>query len=143
MARQKAIREKYFINLNGQQIEVSQEVYYAYYGGERRERYLDERDTNFGVTTFSNLTDNEHDILDILPSNSNVQVDVEQKESIQRLRAALHNLSEKDFELINKLFYLDIPLSQIAKQENVSKSAISQRKSSILIKLRKLLESNA
>lgn len=41
MARHKKIRDKYFINLNGQKIEVTREVYEAWYGGERKERYLE------------------------------------------------------------------------------------------------------
>ena len=73
MARHKKIRDKYFINLNGQKIEVSQEVYYAWYGGERQERYQEEKDSDFDVKPFSALGTEDTDILEILASADDVQ----------------------------------------------------------------------
>ena len=37
-----AEKEKYYIGLNGQSIEVNQEVYEAYYKGQRKEKYFAE-----------------------------------------------------------------------------------------------------
>lgn len=139
MARQKAIREKYFINLNGQQIEVSQEVYYAYYGDERKERYLDEQDKKRHVFVFSALEEKDRNLLEFLRSAENIEEDVERQEKCKWIRTALQKLPQKDQNLIDDLFYLEKTLAQVAEENGVSESAIRQRKSTVLKKLRKIL----
>lgn len=139
MARQKAIREKYFINLNGQQIEVSQEVYYAYYGDERKERYLDEQDKKRHVFVFSALEEKDRNLLEFLRSAENTEEDVERQEKCKWIRTALQKLPQKDQNLIDDLFYLEKTLAQVAEENGVSESAIRQRKSTVLKKLRKIL----
>lgn len=49
MARRFSEREKYYIPVDGQLIEVTREVYIAYYQAERRERYLKEQEQKYGV----------------------------------------------------------------------------------------------
>ena len=140
MARHKKIRDKYFINLNGQKIEVSQEVYYAWYGGERQERYQEEKDSDFDVKPFSALGTEDTDILEILASTDDVQGETESRMIKEELTAAMGQLTSEDRQLIYDLFYQEKTLTSIAKEKGVSVEAIWLRKKKILKKLRDFFE---
>lgn len=49
MARRFSVRKQYYIPIEGKLIEVTREVYIAYYQAERRERYLIEQEQKHGV----------------------------------------------------------------------------------------------
>lgn len=140
MARHKKIRDKYFINLNGQKIEVSQEVYYAWYGGERQERYQEEKDSDFDVKPFSALGTEDTDILEILASTDDVQGETESRMIKEELTAAMGQLTSEDRQLIYDLFYQEKTLTSIAKEKGVSVEAVWLRKKGILKKLRNYFE---
>lgn len=140
MARHKKIRDKYFINLNGQKIEVSQEVYYAWYGGERQERYQEEKDSDFDVKPFSALGTEDTDILEILASTDDVQGETESRMIREELTTALEQLPPEDRQLIYDLFYQEKTLTSIAKEKGVSVEAVWLRKKGILKKLRNYFE---
>lgn len=140
MARHKKIRDKYFINLNGQKIEVTREVYEAWYGGERKERYLEEKDSDFDVKPFSALGTEDTDILEILASTDDVQGETESRMIREELTTALGQLPPEDRQLIYDLFYQEKTLTSIAKEKGVSVEAIWLRKKKILKKLRDFFE---
>ena len=50
-----ADKEKYFIPIDGELIEVEKNVYVAYYKMNRRERYLEERDKDNGVVSYNTI----------------------------------------------------------------------------------------
>ena len=108
MARQKAIRDHYYINVEGQMMEVSQDIYYVWYGGARQERYQEERNKHFGVTTFSSLSNEENDILEVLPAVEHTEHEVERKELYQELYAAMKSLPEKEKRLIYDIYFKEI-----------------------------------
>ena len=140
MARHKKIRDKYFVSLNGQKIEVSQEVYYAWYGGERQERYQEEKDSDFDVKPFSALGTEDTDILEILASTDDVQGETESRMIREELTTALEQLPPEDRQLIYDLFYQEKTLTSIAKEKGVSVEAVWLRKKGILKKLRNYFE---
>lgn len=140
MARQKKIRDKYFINLNGQQIEVSQEVYYAYYGGERKERYLEERERKMNIypaSSFINSDNEDYDPLDNTQSSTNTEAEVEQNEAFTKLYEALGTLPEKEHKVIHQLFFQGLTIAQIARAETLDESSIRWRRDSAIKKLKK------
>ena len=140
MARHKKIRDKYFVSLNGQKIEVTREVYEAWYGGERKERYLEEKDSDFDVKPFSALGTEDTDILEILASTDDVQGETESRMIREELTTALEQLPPEDRQLIYDLFYQEKTLTSIAKEKGVSVEAVWLRKKGILKKLRNYFE---
>lgn len=142
MARHKKIRDKHFINLNGQKIEVTREVYEAWYGGERKERYLEERERDFGVYPASSLTDadGELDPLDAAQSSANTEEEVEQKEEYAELYKALHTLPEKERTVLHQLFFEELTIARIAELEGLDESSIRWRRDSAIKKLKKYFE---
>ena len=47
-----ADKQKYFIRLHGKEIEVSEDVYYAYYRMERQERWQEEKKQEHDVVSY-------------------------------------------------------------------------------------------
>ncbi|NDO37734.1 sigma-70 family RNA polymerase sigma factor [Anaerotruncus colihominis] len=142
MARKKAIRDHYYISLEGKKIEVSQEVYYAWYGGERQERYQEERARHFGVRTFSSMGDEENDILEALPGAEDTESQVERKEAFRELYAALNCLPEKEREILFEIYFKGHTITQIARREGVDESSIRWRRNTALKKLKEYFEKN-
>jgi RNA polymerase sigma factor (sigma-70 family) len=62
-----------------------------------------------------------------------------QSELSQSMREAVHNLNQAQQELISAVFFQGISISEYAKLEGVSQSAVSQRLITALKKLKKLL----
>jgi len=65
---------------------------------------------------------------------------VEVKIQIEALNRALDNLSPEEREIIQALFYEEIPQRDLAKKLNISQGAVFRRKEKILRKLKVLLE---
>ena len=75
-----------------------------------------------------------------LPSNTNVAASVEKRDNNSRLAKALSELSPSQQDLISALFFQNVSVSEYAKRNGVTPSAITQRKKTALKKLKKLLE---
>lgn len=137
MAKQKRIRDQYLVYVNGQTVEVTPDVYHVWYGGERKERYQQERDAHFGVLPFSSMGDEQTEILEVLPAVENTEATVEQNETYRDLYAALRRLPEKEQDIVTKIYFRGIPKAQIARQEGVCENAIYKREQRALKHLKK------
>ena len=58
-----ADKEKYMINIQGKLIEVSEDVYYAYFRMERQERRQEEKQQKHGVVSYNALDNGDIFIL--------------------------------------------------------------------------------
>lgn len=65
--------------------------------------------------------------------------EIERKDNAERVHKALLTLSDKRRELVHKVFYEEMTMRQIASQEGVSHTAISQRMKTIRKRLQKQL----
>ncbi|QWQ38678.1 sigma-70 family RNA polymerase sigma factor [Gemella sp. zg-570] len=72
----------------------------------------------------------------ILAVSDNIELD----ENVEKLKDAMQKLTPKQRELIQKVFYDEIPQVEIARQENVSPSAIHNRLQKIFKAIRKNFE---
>ena len=75
MPKQKSDREQYLIRIGETLVPVNREIYGAYYGGERRERYQAERDQAHGTLYFSAMGEEGADVLEILPASGENPLD--------------------------------------------------------------------
>ncbi len=65
--------------------------------------------------------------------------EIERKENAERVHKVLMTLSDKRRELVHKFYYEEMTMRQIASQEGVSHTAISQRIKTIRKRLQKQL----
>ena len=78
----------------------------------------------------------------LMDTKVNIVRDVEMKICIEDLEKAIKMLQEQQQELINKLFFQEQSMAEIAREEGVSSKAIQDRISKIKNRLRKIIEQN-
>lgn len=137
-----ADKEKYMINIQGQLIEVSEDVYYAYFRMERQERWQEEKKVEHNVLSYDALDNSEtlgiENILDVTaPTLEEV---AEAHELRDRVRHAIALLPKAERELIRAIYYEELTERDVAKGEGVSQNKIYKQRKRALAKLRVLLD---
>ena len=146
--------DKKRIWINGQFVEVSEEVYDAYTKGDRKMRYF-ENDLKAERIVLGNdgqivrAIPSREDSLDRLMEENarqfaneceGVEDVVLEKLTMDKLHTALLQLTKEEQDLIRALFYEDKTEREYAEQLGLYRNAIHVRKMKILKKLKKLLE---
>lgn len=136
-------KKNYYLFLGDLKVDVSEEVYKGYWQETNRENYLKRLDKENRLGYFSEFVSDE-----VARSMEERLIDkavdleklVEVKMQIEALNRALDNLSPEEREIIQALFYEEIPQRDLAKKLNISQGAVFRRKEKILRKLKVLLE---
>lgn len=137
------------ITIDGQDIEVSANIFDAYSQADRRERYLLEEQS---VGKLLSLEQMEAD--DLLPAYVGAETAPSAEEETlaheehqelaqqkQILLMALLSLDDRDRELINALFFDAVSTRAYARQIGVTQRAVIKRRDRILRDLKKYFES--
>lgn len=146
-------KEKYYLYVEGKEIEVSKEVYKEYYHYKNKEEYF-MKDLKTGRTKTDPLTnekiylpsreDSYERIINTYGSvfdsgTEKVEDIIIKREEIAFLYRAINNLSIEDRELIKELFFHDKTETEVAKNRGVSISTVRYHKNRVLKKLKKLM----
>lgn len=147
-----AEKEKYYIALDGQLLEVNRELYDVYYKGRRKEKYFmhdlkEERicmDKETGrITVIPSREDSYERLLDADKQFAQEEYNIEdmaiRKIMLEKLNEAIHTLSNEESAIIHALFYREISEVELAKQLGIARTTLQSRKYKILEKLKKLL----
>ncbi|MGI6181782.1 MAG: RNA polymerase sigma factor [Agathobaculum sp.] len=130
--------KEYYIELNGERIPVTEEVYYAFKRPAWRERKRRQvRSDN--ELSLEALADNGFEVPD---ETSLVDEIVEDKLLLDMLFEALSELTDDERFLIDALFYQEKSERMVAKEIDVSQNTVNYHKNRLLDKLRKLIEKN-
>ena len=137
-----ADKEKYLIRLQGKLIEVSEDVYYAYFQMERQERTQEEKYQRNHVVSYDALDNGEtveaEGIADLeTPSMEELVV---AKELRDRLHHAIEALPKAERELIRAIYFEELTEKEYAKRTGMSQTGISYRRRNILSKLKLFLD---
>ena len=137
------------ITIDGQDIEVSADIFDAYSQADRRERYLLEEQS---VGKLLSLEQMEAD--DLLPADVGAETAPSAEEETlaheehqelaqqkQILLMALLSLDDRDRELINALFFDAVSTRAYARQIGITQRAVIKRRGRILRDLKKFFES--
>lgn len=135
----------YYITVDGQDVEVSEEVYLAYSQMERRERYiLDEMEVEQKLSLESFEGDDmKLEFLTEEHVSSAEEILIEEETEQERLaqmamlRVAMETLDEEDRNLINALYYEGLSTRQYAAVLGVTQRAVMKRKQRIISELKK------
>ncbi|MBA4507498.1 sigma-70 family RNA polymerase sigma factor [Clostridium sporogenes] len=136
-------KKNYYIFLEDTKVDVSEKIYKGYWQETNRENYLNRLDKENKLGCFSEFiidgTDRsmEERLID-------KAVDVEKlvvvKMQIEALNKALNKLSPEEMEIIQALFFDEVPQRDLAKKLNISQGAVFRRKEKTLKKLKIFLE---
>jgi len=137
-----ADKEKYMIKIQGDLIEVSEDVYYAYFRMYRQERWQEEKKQDYDVVSYDALDNGEtvgaEAIQDMnSPGMEELVIANELKERLHNIVAAL---PKPERELIQAIYFEDIPVSDYAKRVGLSHRGINKQRKRILSKLKMLLD---
>ena len=137
-----ADKEKYMIKIQGRLIEVSEDVYYAYFRMDRQERWQEEKKQDHDVVSYDALDNGEtvgaEAIQDMnSPGMEELVIANELKERLHNIVAAL---PKPERELIQAIYFEDIPVSDYAKRVGLSHRGINKQRKRILSKLKMLLD---
>lgn len=146
--------DKKKIWINGQLIEVTEEVYAAYMKGDRKMRYFEN-----DLKTERFLLGENGQLRQIIPSwedsldrlmddnaeqfadqHESVEETVFRKLSVEALHLALKQLSASEYALIAAIFFDGKTEREYAEELGVYRNAVHKRKMRILEKLKKLME---
>ncbi|HEO8062838.1 TPA: sigma-70 family RNA polymerase sigma factor [Streptococcus agalactiae] len=132
---------KYYIYVRGSKIPVTETVYKSYWQLVNHEKYLERKDRKFDVLPFSSFEVDGLPLENILPD---ITVDVERlvetKLLIEQLNEALLTLSDKEFEIIDALYFREHTIREVAIEQKMSATSLFRVRNTILDNLRKFFE---
>lgn len=147
-------QDKWYIWVEGKKIEVSEEVYRAYWHYTEKERYFTKtlKQGKFVCSQEdepAQFTPSREDSLERLemlgvefPDTTSQSPDdvMAEKELLSNLEQALSVLTCEEMALIQELFYLEKTEREVSKAFHCAKTTLRRRKEKILAKLRKEIE---
>lgn len=137
-----ANKGRYVIKIQGELIEVSEAVYYAYFHMERQERTQEEKKQRNEVMSYDALDDGDTVGLENIADMSSPSVEdlAVAKELRDRLHYAVEALPKADRELIRAIYFDGRTEKDYAKEAGMSQTGVSYRRRKILSKLKLLLD---
>ena len=138
-----AEEKKYYIRIPQALVEVSEEVYLAYYQEDRRRRTVDEKEQRNGTVSYDEL-----DAVELSgaarfadPTAASVEEAAIDLIIADKLHRCIDQLPREDRALIQALFFDGLSEREYAKDIGLSQKGINKRKRRILCKLLKMMKS--
>ena len=131
-------RQRYVLRVNETLVEVTRDVYLAWYQSRRKERYQLEKMQKNGVCGIEKVGETSYNSYLHILSPEEIVIRVSE---IQELQEALKYLSEEEMELIRLLFFEEYTVKKTAQYFGCCTKTIRNRKYNVLQKLKNSLES--
>lgn len=135
-------KKNYYLFVGDKKIDVSEKIYKEYWQETNRENYLKRLDRKNKPSYFSEFVTEEKDRT-IEERFTDKSIDIEKlvavKMQIAALHEALNKLNPEEREIIQALFFEEIPQRDLAKKLNISQGAVFRRKEKTLKKLKEFL----
>ena len=133
-----ADKEKYMIKVEGKLVEVTPDVYYAYFRMERQERWQEEKQQGHAVMSYDALDDGETVGVEVVPdlTTPSMEEAVMTREIHEKLHRALDALPKAERELIQAIYFDGFTEKDSAASSGLSPQGVSYRLRKILSKLR-------
>ena len=139
-------KDKYFLRIDGQLMQVKEEVYWAYYEVYEHVKWLDRKDTNHNLVHYAALdtthSTGEEEMPDYLTES--VEDAAIRQVMCEMARECVSLLPENERALIEALYFSNsgkgMTERECAEMLGLSKTALHARKEKVFAKLRCLLE---
>ena len=133
-----ADREKYVIKVEGKLVEVTPEVYYAYFRMERQERGQEEKKKRNGVMSYDAM--DHHDMVGLESiadlAGPSMEETAMTQEIHEKLRRAVNALPKGERELIQAIYFDGFTEKEYAESYGLTQQGVSYRLRKILSKLK-------
>lgn len=134
-----AEKEIYYVKTRGALVEVTPEIYYAYYRMARHDRYLEEKDYKHGKLQLDDFGLLSEDHL-MEPKGKSLEDIVIISVLSEQLRSCIAQLSEREQTIIQGIFYEELSQRKVAEQIGASQRSVSYQQTKIIEKLRKMMK---
>lgn len=136
-----ADKEKYMIKIEGKLIEVSHDVYYAYFRMERQERGQEEKKQRNVVVSYDALDTEETTGAEAMPDLiiPSLEQQIMTREIHDALNRAVDALPKAERELIKAIYFDGLTEQQYATATGLSQQGVNYRRKKILSKLKLFL----
>lgn len=135
-------KKNYYLFVGDKKVDVTEKIYKEYWSETNRENYLKRLDKKNKLSYFSEFAIEEKD-RNIEERFADKSIDIEKlvavKMQIAALHEALNKLNPEEREIIQALFFQEIPQRDLAKKLNISQGAVFRRKEKTLKKLKEFL----
>ena len=137
-----ADKEKYMIKVEGKLVEVTPDVYYAYFRMERQERWQEEKQQGHAVVSYDALDDGETVGVEVVPdlTTPSMEEAVMTREIHEKLHRAVDALPKAERELIQAIYFDGFTEKEYAVSSGLSQQGVSYRLRKILSKLRTFMD---
>ena len=137
-----ADKEKYLIKIRGKLIEVSEDVYYAYFRMERQERWQEEKKQEHEVVSYDAMDTEETVGVEAIQDMSSPSMEelAIAKELNERLHHAVAALPKAERDLIRAIYFEGQTEEAYGKKTGLIQTGISCRRRKILSKLKMFLD---
>ena len=126
-----------YIYVNGKKIYVPDKIYRAYKKQINHEAHLNRLNRKHKVYGFEEYN---IDLNSIVDENVDIEKIIETKMRIEDLYKALNKLNKEEKEVIDSLYFKEMTIRDLAKEQRVSSKKIFNFKKKILKKLKEMLE---
>lgn len=117
---------------DGTLVEVTREVYLEWYRSKRRERYQQERNRKYGVSSLEELEERGTSVITVADSLEETAM---KKICVDKLREVMDSLPEEDMYLLYLLFFEEVSVKEAAQLCGCSRKTIENRRKRILKEL--------
>ena len=129
--------DRKYIYVKGKKIYVSDELYKAYKKQINHESHLNRLNRKHKVYGFE---DYKLDLNSIVDENVDIEKIIETKMRIEDLYQALEKLNDEERKVIDSLYFKEMTIRDLAKEQQVSSKKIFSYRNKILKKLKEMLE---
>ena len=136
------LKKKYFLYANNVKIEVTKEVYNAYYQTKDRNNYLDDKFNKNVIYLDNHFEGYENNTIEyhyVINREKVLAEEEHENELIKLLHNVLSRLEEDEKMIVYLYFYKNKSQSQIGKEMDVTQQNISKRLNFIKKKLKKAM----
>ena len=136
-----ADKEKYMIKVEGKLVEVTPDVYYAYFRMERQERWQEEKQQGHAVVSYDALDDGETVGVEVVPdlTTPSMEEAVMTREIHEKLHRAVEAWPKTERELIHAIYFDSMTTREYSKLSGLSQTGVSYRLRKILSKLKSFM----
>ena len=137
-----AEEKKYYIHVPEASVEVTEEVYRAYYQEDRYGCTVEEKDRRNGLTSYDELDTSELTGQEMIPDREATSVEDAAVDRVMRdrLHRCLSLLPDSNRQLISALYFDGLSERKLSAKTGVHHMTIHSRKAAILRTLKKMLE---
>ncbi|MDL2253368.1 RNA polymerase subunit sigma-70 [Ruminococcaceae bacterium OttesenSCG-928-I18] len=129
----------YIITVDGEDVEISFEIYQAYAQADRKERYGYEREEGL-VISLDRMAEDGVPLIYLTGQHVESAEDTAIREMmIEQMMDAVGLLSKEEQELIDQLFFRNVSARELARTIGVYHRSIIYRRDKVLEKLRRLV----